>query len=473
MKRFSITSQRVALPCGSDPDRLEVCAARIVVEGHRVLSVSRDSHPATDEETEAYDFGDHLVTPAFINAHTHLALVGLRGSVGSEVARGNMVEELFYGWERRLTADDIRALARMGAYECLLSGTGMVWDHYFHADALVGALRDTGLGGVVCPTLQDRSGPGVPQWEEQLDATVRLANDPSLTPDAIGVGLGPHATDTVSAELWQRCVELARAHGLPIHAHCAQSLEEFERRYDEDGCSPVEWLQRLGVLDQAPSLLLVHMLYVSRHDLERLAPDRHRLGLCPYSQMAFAFPAPVHLWHAMGLRWITATDAAASNDSMSLQKELRWIGGSRNAAIASSGAFDAFARSGSMDRARELWALRGQRHDAGAQIAHPQRLMASVWAEPGRLHPRMKAGAIAPGQLANLVVWDTDHPSMWPTTDPLRALAYNDTGAAIEAMWVAGRPIGQRGSFAQSIRESDSYREARQEADERLRALRV
>ena len=358
-----------------------------------------------------------------------------------------------------MSRGDVRAFARMGAYECLLNGTGLVWDHYFFAESLVEAFKDVGLGAVVGPTLQDRGGPGAPHWEQQLETTLRLAGDDSLAEHGLAITLAPHATDTVSAELWRRCAELSNSHRLPIHAHCAQSLEELQRRYEEDGCSPVEWLDRLGVLANAPRLLLVHMLYASDSDLDRLDINRHLLGLCPYSQLQFSFPAPLMRWDSFGLRWITATDAGCSNDSMNVQKELRWAGGWRNAPLGASREHARFAEGGGLIAAKQLWATRRERHVTGDELAHPHRLLASVWKDPGRLHPDLRCGVLEAGALANVVVWDLDHPSFWPSKNALRALVYSDTTSAIHAMVVAGRDVGEAGDFERSLIGSETYRE--------------
>ena len=88
---------------GDDPtfdDRLEIVPAAVFIAGTTVARVERiegdyDAFVAmlgADDTTRVDDYGDRLVTPAFVNAHTHVNLSALRGSVGSAVARGNMVE---------------------------------------------------------------------------------------------------------------------------------------------------------------------------------------------------------------------------------------------------------------------------------------------------------------------------------------------------------------------------------------------
>ena len=97
------------------------------------------------------DFGDRLITPAFVNAHSHLALGFLRGAAPPSVLRGNMVRQFYFEIEERLEPGDVEAFARMGAFESLLHGVGLVWDHYYHGVSVARALVTTGLAGVVAP----------------------------------------------------------------------------------------------------------------------------------------------------------------------------------------------------------------------------------------------------------------------------------------------------------------------------------
>ena len=139
--------------------------------------------------------------------------------------------------------------------------------------------------------------------------------------------LGPHATDTVSSELWQKIATLSAEKSLPIHSHLAQSAEEYKRIQQREACSPVEFLQKNSVLEKAYHALLVHGVFLSDKDLSLFSKKDQTLVFCPFSQLIFAFPASVHNWENKNLRWTVATDCVANNDSMNLQKELRYLSG--------------------------------------------------------------------------------------------------------------------------------------------------
>ncbi len=448
-----------------EANSLRVGPATISIEGGKITGVLEGEARGDVDE----DLGNHLVAPAFINAHTHLSMGGFRGLIGNDALRGNVVEDLFYKLETAISAEDVRAFTRLGALESLRHGVARVWDHYYFAESIAAGMHDVGLRGVIAPTLQDLDGPGVAQREAQLQATEALTSE-SWTTRGIHAALGPHATDTVSASLWSDVVSVARAHALPVHAHVAQSIEEYARIDERHGLSPVAWLESMGVLADVPALLAVHAIYVSERDLQRLDPSRHALGYCPLSQQQFCFPAHVPSWQAAGIPWIVGTDCSVSNDSMNVQRELVSVAGIRGFRPSSGEAFDAFRRAPSVEAAQAVDAGRTADLDAHGILAEPKTLLGSVWSVPGRLHPAFTAGVIEAGAEADLVVFDPDHPSLWPGRDLLRALAYCDTSSALHGLMVGGQWRIEPGRLSAWL-ESDVVRDATTEATGRLEAL--
>jgi cytosine/adenosine deaminase-related metal-dependent hydrolase len=361
----------------------------------------------------------------------------------------------------------------MGAYESLLSGVGFVWDHYYGGRAVADALLDTGLAGVTAPTLQDLAGPGMQDSEAALEATLSIAQDTQCFQRGVLAALGPHATDTVSPGLMRRVAELSARERLPVHLHVAQSYDELSRVETREGRSPIALLSREGILTDAPHVLLAHALFAHEADLRTLDPARHTLLYCPSSQLQFGFPAPLPLWAKLGLSWTLGTDAGSSNDSMNLQHELRMAAGAASALTTGSLSLARFTESGRVQDAEDAWSQRKERVSRFLPHVSSTALLSRVWHEAGGMHPALQVGNLERGALANLAVWDLDHPAFWPGTDPLRALAFGDTAQALYALYVAGRTIGTPGDFARSLISSDDYREARREADERLSLLTV
>eukprot|EP00292_Cryptomonas_paramecium_P010664 CAMPEP_0113673914 /NCGR_PEP_ID=MMETSP0038_2-20120614/7116_1 /TAXON_ID=2898 /ORGANISM="Cryptomonas paramecium" /LENGTH=331 /DNA_ID=CAMNT_0000590413 /DNA_START=95 /DNA_END=1087 /DNA_ORIENTATION=+ /assembly_acc=CAM_ASM_000170 len=309
-------------------DRFVSNSAVVSIRGsqiQKVLEMSRSEMEAkrsSGELSNLEDLGpDVMLCPAFVNTHTHLAMNAMRGVTTARDMAGNVVEDVFFRVEGSLTADDVRAFTRMGCYEAVLAGVGACFDHYYFGEAVAAAMAEVGMSGAVAPTLQDLSGPGLVLggWEAALEQTLSIHRDPALRDRGIVAALGPHATDTVSPKLWSVIVENAERENIPIHVHVAQSHDEFRRAHDRSGLSPVGILERDGVLGSRASLLLIHAMFLSNQDLDKLSPERHTLGICPSSSVQFGFPCDVAAWRARGLGVAVGTDASCSSDQMNVQ----------------------------------------------------------------------------------------------------------------------------------------------------------
>lgn len=472
--------------------RPRLVPAAVLVRDGRIASVHEGSAPeppaggvlgvAPSIEPPAggvLDYGSALITPAFVNAHTHLTMNFMRGRFDDLTASGNAVEQLFFRIETQLEAADVRAFTRMGAYECLLHGVATVWDHYYFGDAVAQGLRDVGLSGVVAPTLQDLSGPGLGKAEQGLGDTLAIASDPALARAGIFSALGPHASDTVSAELWSQLAQLAGQHQLPLHFHLAQSPEEVQRVDARSGCSPVELLERAGILEQAR--VMAHGIYLSLADARRAtarhtngAPASHQGGwlvFCPASQTQFGVPARIDEWLAADIPFLVASDSGNSNDGLNVQEELRWVAGFRALSSSYSPEFTELLAGGGVEAARRVGLVRARAVARLQRLSDADFLLRKLWDDAGALHPAFRTGTIAAGALANLAVWDLDSPSCWPATDPLRSLAFGNLSHALRQLIVLGEPRGTDGWFASSIVHSQGYRDARSEADGRLQHL--
>jgi len=467
---WRLRSDRVLLGDGARGFRL--VPAELTIDGAHIVDVLEPwDEGFPDGGDDLTDLTGSIVTPSFVNAHTHLAMSAFRGLATPRVISGNVVEELYFRLESHLQPGDVRAFSRIAAVESLLSGVGCVWDHYYFGDEIVQALRDTGLEGVVAPTLQDLAGPGVSQCESQWELTLSLADDAALLGDGIGVALGPHATDTVSPDLWRRIARASADHSLPIHVHVAQSIEEYERAMDRHGASPVAGLQRDGVLDAAHRLFLVHGLFVSRHDLSLLDGDRHRLVHCPWSQVQFGFPAPERAWLDADIPLALGTDCGACNDTMDVQREMKLMAWGPSYATSFSPQIEHFLADGTLGSARLLSARRIEQVGAQQVSGRTERLLDAVWQVPGEAHPALRQGVLDVGARANLAVWDPGHPALWPGTDYLHGFVMGGMSGALRGLFLGGRAAIDPAEGPAALLADPRLDHWRSEASERLALL--
>jgi hypothetical protein len=84
-------------------------------------------------------------------------------------------------------------------------------------------------------------------------------------------------------------------------------------------------------------------------------------------------------------------------------------------------------------------------------------------------HP--KVNGILGGSLANLLVWNSKDPALWPDSNFLRSLIYNSLFPALKGIMTAGQWRGEIGNPRKTIVSSDRYQNDRREAIVRLSEL--
>src|SRR5690606_36216884 len=132
------------------------------------------------------------------------------------------------------------------------------------------------------------------EWERQLEATRAISANERLTRGGIRAAFGPHATDTVSDELFARIGQESRKENIPVHFHLAQSAEEMEAPIQKGlANAPVDRVSR--TLADC-SVLIAHGLYLTRTECEALAQRRWVLRYCPFSQLQFGILSPFASW---------------------------------------------------------------------------------------------------------------------------------------------------------------------------------
>jgi len=272
-----------------------------------------DRHPAA-RHSKVISLPDHLVTPAFVNAHTHLDLTHIGPQPRSgfaafiEVVRNRRLVEPFA----------IRESVLLGARLSVAGGVAAVGDI---AGAVRGgasiepllALRDSRLSGVSYLeffAMRDSVPRALARADEVTDAALALPSS------RVRFGLQPHAPYSVAPAGYRHAIGRAGRDHLPIATHLAESIEEREfistakgpqrallealGLWNESlladfglGKSPVAHLATV-LRDRSTPMLLVHLNDLSDGDIELLAELNARVPIhvayCPRSSEFFGAP---------------------------------------------------------------------------------------------------------------------------------------------------------------------------------------
>jgi cytosine/adenosine deaminase-related metal-dependent hydrolase len=291
-----------------------------------------DAGTQEDIAIETIDLGDVAILPGLVNAHTHLELSWMRGRIPPS--------DSMPAWASRLMAlrrdqeiDPQRPIAE-AIRDVRAAGTALVGD-VTNTLAPYDLLADSELGAAIFKELLGFNAAS----PEQIVAAARSELD-GLTPlEWLRPSIVPHAAYSVSPALFRA---IARAAGdRPLSVHVGESPDEMQflrdgtgawrellgrlgawnEAWESPGCGPVEYLDRLGVLNAR--LLAVHGTQLDDGELARLAAAGATLVTCPRSnRWTGAGTPPIGRFYDCGVPVAIGTDSLASVDDLNLFREL-------------------------------------------------------------------------------------------------------------------------------------------------------
>ena len=308
--------------------------AVLVADDGRITAVAAHAQVPDPPGARRVEFPDAVLVPGLVNAHTHLELTHLAG---------RNPEREFSRWIRTIralkdatTPEEFDHSAEQGVRDCWMAGVTCVADTG-STGAPLRALARLGARGIY---YQEVFGPDPADRAATL-AELRAAVA-RLGPVASGrarLGVSPHAPYTVSEPLYRAVAAFARREALPLAVHLAESREETALVRDgagsfaealtargipvtAHGCSPVEYLLQLGVLEHAAGWLCIHCVQVDERDIDILRRAEVGLASCPRSNRAHAHgTAPLAALRAAGIPVGLGTDSVVSAGDVNLWAE--------------------------------------------------------------------------------------------------------------------------------------------------------
>jgi len=377
----------------------------VTVENGVITEVSQTSPEDLSQFDDVIDGHNKLLTPGFVNTHTHLAMVLLRG-YADDLPLQRWLEEKIWPLEAKLTGDDVYWGALHGMAEMIRSGTTTFSDMYFFMDRVADGVAETGMRALLGQALFAFE-PG-----DHTDEMFQMTRDfvdkiESLNIPRIKASITPHAPYTVYREAWERVSEIAREHHIPIHTHLSESRTELANAERDWGMSPIEHVHRLGVLEQ--QVLAAHCVHLSERDIEILAECNVEVLHNPTSNLKLASGfCPVQVLIEQGINVSIGTDGAASNNNLDMLEELRLASLLQKGILGDATAFPA------------LSALRAGTERGARAVG---------WGDIGNIEI---------GQRADLLLLDIDRPYWKPSYDPVSNLVYAAQAADIESVMIDG-----------------------------------
>jgi len=320
--------------------------ALLVADGF-IQAVGKYRHIA--REYGRYHTREHegrVLAPALINGHCHLELsyLDLANTIeGQNRYMGDpttWIRNLLAAREmlsqNTLDAEEVRlSHARKTLQQMSAEGVAFVGDV---GNSLAGRFIGDGQSTRVCFLLELL---GLTR-ESEAKTFARLEK---ITADtSLDIGCTAHAPYSTSPALIQAIKKQAARKGHIFSIHVAESKQEVEflqygtgvfrefllergawdGSFTIPGIGAVRYLENLGVIDN--TTLCVHGVYVDQAEIEILARKKAKVCLCPGSNRYLGSgKAPVTEFLAHGILPALGTDSKASNEVLSIWREMRLL----------------------------------------------------------------------------------------------------------------------------------------------------
>ncbi|WP_436976028.1 8-oxoguanine deaminase [Nocardia xishanensis] len=418
----------------------------VVLHGNRIGAVGPGDAP--DLDVPRIDGRGCLLTPGLVNTHHHLYQWVTRG-LAADASLFDWLTTLYPIWAG-IDEESVR-IAATGALAALArTGCSTTADHHYlfpseGGDLLgaeIAAAAAVGLRFHPCRGAMDlgASAGGLPPDSvvESLDAVLAASadaiarwHDPSF--DAmVRIALAPCSPFSVTADLLRESAALARAEGVRLHTHLAETLDEQDYCLATYGCTPARYLERLGWIGH--DVWYAHAVHLDDAAIATIAKAGSGIAHCPTSNGRLgAGVARIPDLLAAGATVGLGVDGAASNEAGSMIEE------PRNALLTARAARG--PRAMTVRTALELATM------GGARV----------------LGRAAEIGSIEPGKLADLALWRLDTPAHAGIDDPVTALILGSP-PPLAALIVNGREVVRDGEVRTVDEESVGREVARAQA---------
>jgi 5-methylthioadenosine/S-adenosylhomocysteine deaminase len=281
------------------------------------------------------DLQNHVLMPALINAHTHIALTNARGFMPNKEFLDWLIALI--PWMRKQSDESFFESSMNGIREMFRAGITTIGDSFFNFEPMHAALKND----FRCVYFYEVFGvsalfqfTAVNKYRRALFKGSRMQSNKTR------LGISPHAPYTVTQQVLKFASEFSRQKNLRVSMHVAETAGEieflhstkgrFRRQFEPSGrripvtnLSPLEYIDSFGLLNDR--FIAVHGVHLTDSEFVLLAGRGGHLASCPSSNRNLKtgqldLNKPINA----GINICIGTDSPASCDSIDLFSELRF-----------------------------------------------------------------------------------------------------------------------------------------------------
>ncbi len=354
-----------------------------------------------------------IVMPGFVNTHTHLPMTLFRGLSDDLPLDLWLTEHIFPAEAKHVQPESVRWGTLLACCEMLLSGTTTCCDGYFLEDHVAAAFQESFMRGVLAQGIIDFPAPGVPDPDGNVDEAIKFVEKWKQKSPLIRSSIFCHSPYTCSEKTLKNAKKAALDNDVLFQVHVSETYQERKDCERQHGISPVQYLDKLGLLDK--NTLLVHAVWIDDTDMEVISESGACISHVPESNMKLASGiAPLPNMLKVGITTGIGTDGCASNNTLDLFTTMDICAKIHKVAALDPTAVDALT-------VLAMATISGAKSIGLGDIT----------------------GSLELGKAADIIIIDIRKPHLTPIYSPVSHLVYAAKGSDVTDVLIAGKHVVQ------------------------------
>lgn len=289
-----------------------ITEGEVHIDGGKIVYVGA---PTPFEADKVENCGGNLLMSGFADAHAHSAMTLFRGFADDTPLHTWLFDRIF-PLEANLTEEDVYWGTMLATAEYARGGVTAVADMYFFDDVVAEVYKKSGIALALCGGKNDLDGKTDESLEYLEKAYLKYRNK-----ERQKYIIGLHAEYTCSDALITGAADLAAKYSAPTYIHLAETLKEVGDCTVKRNLTPAEYLHKAGFFDNGG--IVAHGVYLDKDDVALLADKGVYVASCPASNLKLASGvAPIYSLAEAGVNVALGTDGAASNNKLSMFREM-------------------------------------------------------------------------------------------------------------------------------------------------------
>lgn len=296
----------------------EIFFGEIVICGDKIEYIGKEQKENNENQVDRMiDCKGNLVMSSFCNTHAHSAMTLMRG-IAEDVTLESWLFDKIFPMEKHLTYEDIYWGTKLAQLEMVRGGTTCYADMYLNMDAMAEAIKNTPLDGAIVSAPTDFDG----SVESSIIRVEKYYNKYNGVQDNLKFIMGLHAEYTCCEKLISAFSDLAISYGAQTYIHMSETLDEVGKcTTRHNGLTPPQYLHKLGFFENGA--ICAHCTHVDKDDIAIMRESNvyPAINSCSNLKLGSGI-APVNSMISNGLTLTIGTDGAASNNALSMFREM-------------------------------------------------------------------------------------------------------------------------------------------------------